>query len=475
MTELTYFERLFSRGKMRTRNLAGEVVPSWQIGMEQPNPQDVANFISEGYAKNSLIFACIHEKATAFSPLRARVLRPGSNGTMEEMKRHPLVMLLDDPNPFQSRAEFQEMLSTHMDAAGNVYIHMMPEASTPDRRMKFRGMAVQELQIIRPDYVTIEPGPRRMDDVFRITVEGQLRARIPRSQIIHIKTANPLNDFYGLSPITLLVREGNIDLKMSDFELAFYNNAGVPAGILNVNGPFTREQAEDVKTRFRQAYNGVKKWFDLLVLNAQDVKYQQLGLPMNQLEMEGSRFHAETRICAVFGVPPGLVHARAAMFATAHLSPMVDMQFQFWTETMVPFADRVASSYEKQLLPKLNTSAGRSDQVLYDYSVVRALQEDRSLKLREVVRMMGTGGFTVDQALELVGLPGIGADFYVRQLNQVEVTREMDGSLEYDSPPQTNDNTSRNPDNPLEGAARLRRERVQSMERHFARLPVRVR
>ena len=263
---------------LRQKAHAGEVIPSWQVGQSQPNPQDVRNFVEEGYAKNSLIFACVREKATALAPLRVRVLRPGPDNSLTEARSHRMIKLIDDPNTFQSRAEFHELLSTHLDTAGNAYIHMIPVSANSDRRRKFAGFPVQEQQLIRPDYVSIAPGNSREEDVFVVTVDGQVRKRIPRRDIMHIKTPHPTNDFYGLSPISLLVREGNIDLKMSDFEMAFFNNAGVPAGLLAVKGQFTREQGEEVKSRFKAAYNGVKKWFELFVVNAEVAEHGPTGV-----------------------------------------------------------------------------------------------------------------------------------------------------------------------------------------------------
>lgn len=471
MTEPTYFEMLMMNRGLRAKALAGEVIPSWQVGQEQLNPQDIQNFVEEGYARNSLIFACVREKASALAPLRVRVLKPGPDTSMNEEQGHPMIRLLDSPNTFQSRAEFHELMSTHLDTAGNAYLYKIRVSENTARRRAFRGSPVQELQLLRPDYVSVKPGRRRMDDVFVVTVEGQVRAQIPRADIIHIKTPHPTNDFYGLSPIALLVREGNIDLAMSDFEYAFFVNAGIPAGILSVKGAFTREQGEEVKSRFKAAYNGVKRWFSLLVVNADVAKYDQLGLPQSQMEMDGTRFHVETRICAVFGVPPRLVNARAAMFATTGLNTQADAQFAFWSETMMPLGERIAAAYRAGLLPEFDDA--ENAEVSFDYSTVRALQEDRSLKLREVVRMVLTGVFSKNEALELVGLPGMpGGDFYLRNLNQIEVKRTDGGDLDYADPPPTPGSQTRQLENPLEGAARLGDGLSETdIQRLFPRLP----
>jgi hypothetical protein len=127
-------------------------------------------------------------------------------------------------------------------------------------------------------------------------------------------------------------------------------------------------------------------------------------------------------------------------------------EHQFWAETMVPASLRFARGWTKFLLPEFAVGADRGARVTYDFTVVRALQEDRSRKLREVVRLVLTGGFTVNQALVLCGMPAQpDGDFFVRNGNQVIVS--VDGSIQPMAPSQAD--PVANPDNPLVGAAKL--------------------
>jgi len=75
------------------------------------------------------------------------------------------------------------------------------------------------------------------------------------------------------------------------------------------------------------------------------------------------------------------------------------------------------------------------------------------------VRLILTGGFTVNQALVLSGMPAQqDGDFFVRNGNQVIVS--IDGTMQPMAPSQAD--PAPNPDNPLEGAAKLA---VQEAER----------
>ena len=443
-------------GRVRTsRNEgAGEIIPTWQVGLEQPHANDIKAYAEEGYSKNSLLYACVREKATAFSSLGApRVISGGR--VVEGGSPSRITTLLANPNTYQDGAEFAEELKTHDDAAGNVYIHMIERSDNPDRRREFAGYPVQELQLIRPDYVTIVPGVSRDADIFVVTVGGRERRRIPRSQIIHLKRTNITNDFYGLSPVALITREVSIDLGMSDFELAFFRNAGVPMGILKVKGSYTQPQIDETKSAFRRAFNGFKKWFDVLVVNADESEYQQLGIPQSDMEMSSTRALVESRICMVMGVPPLIVGSHFAIESGGQNSVYEQAQFSFWSETMLPESERIARAFTKYLLPRFATSRvnGENARVAYDYTQVRVLQEDLSRKLREVVRMINTGGVMVSTAFQIVGLtPPPNSDFYVRSGNQATV--DADGNVIVPAVP-AGGSGQPDADNPLEGSALL--------------------
>jgi HK97 family phage portal protein len=429
------------------------LIPTWQVGQEQPQGSAMRRYVTEGYGKSSLLFSCIAEKATSFAALEAQVVR--ANGQVAG--RHRLAQLLADPNPYQDGQDFGELLMSQYEAAGNAFVAKRRVSGNAARRREWGTFPVQELELIRPDYVQIEPGPTRDRDLFVVRVAGEEKERIPREDMIHIHEPLLINDFYGESKLSRLTREADIDLQMSDFELSFFRNAGVPMGLLQVKGSVNEEERKAIKSKFRSAYNGLKHWFDLLVLNSDQATYTPMGLKQDEMEMDSTRFHVESRVCSVFGVPGIIVGAR---FALQQPTPIEEAEHQFWAETMVPASLRFARAWTKFLLPEFAVGADRGAQVGYDFTVVRALQEDRSRKLREVVRLVLTGGFTVNQALQIVGLPAIEAgDFYIRNGNQVVVS--LDGTV---TPMAPSAGGGPNPDNPLEGAAVLR-QAVEEAER----------
>ena len=55
------------------------LVPSWQIGLEQPAPTDFNRLASEGYRSNEVVYACVREIASTAAEVALRVVDGTTN------------------------------------------------------------------------------------------------------------------------------------------------------------------------------------------------------------------------------------------------------------------------------------------------------------------------------------------------------------------------------------------------------------
>lgn len=103
---------------------------------------------------------------------------------------HPLLQLLNKPNPTQGEGGFMESVTSHLLLAGNAYI----EAVCP------------ELYSLRPDRIKIIPGADGLPQFYEYTVDSRSKRlkfdpESDKSPLLHLKFFHPLNDWYGLSPL----------------------------------------------------------------------------------------------------------------------------------------------------------------------------------------------------------------------------------------------------------------------------------
>jgi hypothetical protein len=205
----------------------------------------------------------------------------------------------------------------------------------------------------------------------------------------------------------VLAEAGDLDLRMTEFERTFFMNAGVPFGLLTTRTRHSEDQLKEIRSRWRGTFNGLRNFFQLLILNAEEAKYQQLGMNQSDMEMEATRDHVESRICAVFfSTPPMLVGANVGL-KRATYSNYDQAEVSFWSETMPPFIRLIASPLTRDLLSEFATVRDARARIAFDTSTVQALQDDNVKKLKaaaDILREVKTI-IPVNQVLALVGLP----------------------------------------------------------------------
>jgi phage portal protein BeeE len=150
---------------------------------------------TEGYAECVIAFACINMVASAVASVEPQVYKKNAKtGKLEKIDTHPLLDLIDNPNPAQSGKEFIRHLVSYHRLAGNAYVWgngLDPMARKP----KPPG----ELQILNPGKVKIEPGLGLLPRAYEYKPNQNTKIDFPveqvsgRSAVLHLKTFHPLN------------------------------------------------------------------------------------------------------------------------------------------------------------------------------------------------------------------------------------------------------------------------------------------
>ncbi len=161
-------------------------------GRARWTPRDYAALAREGYQCNAIVYRAVRLIAESIGAL-SFVLYEGS----AELTAHPLLDLLARPNPRQDGASLLEAVSSHLLLAGNAYL----EAVAIDGEAKPNA---RELYALRPDRMKVVPGPDGWPLACEYTVAGQtvrFDQGVALPPILQLTLFNPLDDYYGLSPL----------------------------------------------------------------------------------------------------------------------------------------------------------------------------------------------------------------------------------------------------------------------------------
>lgn len=368
--------------------IIAKMIPIWKVGHKIPAPLDFIAFAREGYMGNTLIYACIDELATSLaeSPLLAE------QGSGEDWKPYPaLQTVIDKPNSEQTQEEWLREWMMHYGYAGNVFQHIV---RSPVNR-------VAEMWALKPHRIKIIPGADGKVQSYVHTVEGQESQPILARDIVHDKNLDPLDDYWGMSPILVLAMTGNLDNEAVKYLADFFYNAGQPALVLKLKQVVERAERERVKARWKDEY-GRDGFHGIAVLDA-DAEIQELGSRPDQLGLAGIFDTTESRICMTFGVHPMIIAARLGLLRST-MANYEQAEQAFQLRTMEQHRRRIEAKLTKFFRAELGIENIR---VRFDRSVVPALQEDMEPNRAFAILAYKERLATLNEARDIAGMEAV--------------------------------------------------------------------
>jgi len=393
----------------------------WQQQLAM-SPEAGFQAFAKAYMQNGIAFACIEMLATSAaepyiigrrwqrnSPeiraeetrLRSRGIpildiqaRMIKNGYYKDTPGHPMMRLFNNPNPFSSRNYFWGMVERDRCIAGNAYLLKARIQGGP-----FNGV-VGELWRLRPERVRVIPEPGKFIAGYEYNT-GSTKTVYPFEDIIHFKTAHPLNDYYGMPPLLPVIDRIKIDGYMQTFLSSFFESGGAgPASILTVENKLSDKAKTEIRERFRRQF-GPSGFHEMLIMDQAKSTYQQLGLSRGLRDALPKEINAttEARIAMAFGIPGSIVGLEIGYESSSYANKRMDRE-TFWKTTMVPLLSDLAGTLNLSLTPEF----GGVDEVAFDYSSIEALQEEVDKVHDRVRKNVQAGLQSWEEGRDAIGL-----------------------------------------------------------------------
>jgi len=378
----SFLERLLSpRVKQEERAVSMSVPLAPDTSTSAP---DLLPFARRGYDQNTIVHSCIRELATITSAPVYEVERKADDGTVERVDYD----LAQHPNADQSMAEFVELLMTYLQVSGNAYV----------MRERGRSGAIVSLQLLRPDRVTVNLN-KGIVSGYTYEIDGSSYS-LPPGDVSHLKLPNPADDVYGLSPLTVCARYLNIDISVATFLASYFANAGVPAGILKLQRRINSQQEADAaRHKWRSSFSGQRGWHGVAVLDS-DAEYQQIAPSLKDMDTSAMSRATETRVCAVFGVPPILLGLQSGLEVSSY-SNYEQARESFIAETVSPLVAKVALFLTRAFELEPGTV------VRGNTTGVKAWTEDVTVASTRVVGQYAAGIITLNEARSALGFTAL--------------------------------------------------------------------
>ncbi len=340
---LNYLQSLL-RPPERKSSRAARLIAIESGGRARWTPRDYAALAREGYQCNAIVHRAVRLIAENVGSL-SFVLYEGA----AELTQHPLLDLLARPNPRQDGASLLEAVSSHLLLAGNAYVEAVNLKNVDGA---FATIDVRELYALRPDRMKVVPGPDGWPQAYEYTVAGQT-VRFDQGAappILHLTLFNPLDDYYGLSPLEAAAVAVDTHNAAAKWNKALLDNAARPSGALVYDGPegavMSDAQFGRLKKELSDQYRGTANAGRPLLLEG-GLDWKAMSLTPKDMDFMEAKHSAAREIALAFGVPPMLL----AIPGDNTYSNYQEANRVFFRQTVLPLGNRIAAAIAQWLSP----------------------------------------------------------------------------------------------------------------------------
>lgn len=300
-------------------------------------------FCTEGYIKNVITYRCIAMIARSASFISFKCGLKNDDGIFIEDTNHIVLRLLARPNIHESYYDIMEKIYSYKLIWGNVFLHITPDIyGVPSK-----------LECIRPDRVTVLSNDDGEVIGYRYRNKKQREdyfiGESGFCEIIHIKSFNPLNDFYGLSAMESAKYAIDQHNESAKYTKSLLQNSARPSGALVVNateynngGRLTDEQFAKLRDQLYTTHTGAHNNGKPLILEG-GLDWKEMSISPKDMDFIETKHSAAREIALAFGVPPQLL----GIPGDNTYSNMAEARLSLWEQTIIPLIQDVTKTLER--------------------------------------------------------------------------------------------------------------------------------
>jgi HK97 family phage portal protein len=347
-------------------------------------PRNYNAYSTEGYMENVIAYSAINRVAKAISSIEWQVV----DGD-KRLTKHPLLDLINRPNPMQTRSQWWEQKIGYLMLAGNSY----------EERVSTGGQ-LKQIWNLRPDRMQIIHGDTGMPAGYVYKVNEAKRA-FPANQVTgesdirHLKLFHPLDDWLGLSPMSAAAYGIDQHNESMQWVQGLLQNSARPSGALVVDSetPMSDDEFQRLKHEIETQYSGSENAGRPMLLEG-GMDWKTMGMSPVDMEILRTREMAARDISLAYGVPPLLLNIPGdntyANYREARLG--------FYEDTILPLLDYLVQDFNHWNGGKFFGAA----RLVPDYDSIEAIAEKR---MKMWAMADASDDITLNESRKLKGFP----------------------------------------------------------------------
>lgn len=267
----------------------------------EPPPSEV-EAVPSLFRTSEAVKAAVEEFANKVATIPLHLYKQtNTDGDREEVKAHPGLAVLRNPNPFLTRWLLFWNVAADLKLAGNAFWFLAgPKNGQP-----------AEIWRMNPRHTRLVRNQTQFIAGYVTEIDGKL-IPLDVNEVIHFKRPNVISedDLYGLGDLAPAASAAQTGVDMAKWNRGmFAQDYAVPAGVINIENMVSDPDFERLKKEWRESYgSGARR---TAFLRGSKVQFQQIGLSQTDVDfLNGAKWEAE-KVYRVFGT----YHLLPAQFA----------------------------------------------------------------------------------------------------------------------------------------------------------------
>lgn len=305
------------------------------------------------------VWACVKVLSESFAVMPFDLYRvdPETDRRKRQRKHWLYRVLAKRPNQFQDPFAFRLMLQGHLALRGNAFCQISSNGNGE----------ITELLPLHPDRMNVEMLPSG-DYRYRYVDQNGRNIYYTRGEIWHLRGLSD-DGIMGLSPIECAREAIGEGLAMQAYSNRFFANDARPGGWIEYPGQFKDQQSKLTWRDSWQKMQGGANRGKVAVLE-RGMKFHEMGLTNEDSQFIEGRQLKVSDIARIFRVPPHMI----GDLSRATFSNIEQQSIDFWTGTMLPYAELWESSIEFFLLGQ--GLGGPDDDIEAEFDMDRMMRGD---------------------------------------------------------------------------------------------------
>lgn len=320
------------------------------------------------------------------------------DGSIKQIEDNRVRLINESPNSLMNGYNFKKSITSDYLFYGASYVK-------PERKLN----TITALYPLPTKDVTVQKYRQgyKTDARIILTNSGEEVQFTPEELVSVLK-----DSYDGVTSKGILDLNANtISLALEELEYSrnIVRNGAVPSGILTTEGKLSDKSLNNLKGSWEKLYSGSENAGKTPVLEG-GLKYQQISMKPNDLDLVNSKKGTVAEICKLFNVPESMVNANANKYASNEANGI-----QFLQYCMAPIIIAIEAAFNNSLL----LESEKEDDYFFKFDVSELLRTTEKEKIETVAKGLENKLFSINEARTRLGMPNIDNDYFLYKLGDV--------------------------------------------------------